>query len=278
MKSELWEENMHILKKIRSTAVAMGLAVAAVFSGGTTDAHAVSLNDIIQRGSVKIGVLTGAPPMGMIDEKGNPTGYDVDVANLLGTYLNLPVEIVPLTPPARIPALQTGKVDFLVATLSPTGERAKTVMFTQPYNAFNMDIISGPDANFEKLEDLTNKRVSVNRGSTQETALRKANVPGLEIVVYEDDSTSAQALIAGQVDAVALPSTVGEAIINQRPEAGLKVGFTFFRQGNSMATKIEDFELRQWLNTAIYLMKVSGELDEIAIKWTGRPMPDLPSF
>ena len=53
--------------------------------------------------------------------------------------LSLPVELVPLTPPARIPALQTGKVDFLVATLAPTGERAKTVMFTQPYSAFNMD-------------------------------------------------------------------------------------------------------------------------------------------
>lgn len=267
---------MHILKTIRTTAVAMGLAAAGMFT--VADAHAVTLNDITARGTVKIGVLTGAPPMGMIDEKGNPTGYDVDVANLLGTYLNLPVELIPLTPPARIPALQTGKVDFLVATLSPTGERAKTVMFTQPYNAFNMDIISGPDQNFDALESLAGKRVSVNRGSTQETALRKAAVPGLEVVVYEDDSTAAQALIAGQVDAVALPSTVGEAIIKQRPEAGLKVGFTFFRQGNSMATKLEDFEVRQWLNTAIYLMKISGDLDAIAMKWTGRPMPDLPSF
>lgn len=267
---------MHILKILCTTAVAVGVAAVGMFS--VVDAQAVTLNDITSRGTVKIGVLTGAPPMGMIDEKGNPTGYDVDVANLLGTYLNLPVEVVPLTPPARIPALQTGKVDFLVATLSPTGERAKTVMFTQPYNAFNMDIITGPDQSFTALEDLAGKRVSVNRGSTQETALRKAAISGLEVVVYEDDSTSAQALIAGQVDAVALPSTVGEAIIKQRPEAGLKVGFTFFRQGNSMATKLEDFELRQWLNTAIYLMKMSGDLDAIAVKWTGRPMPDLPSF
>ncbi|PZU64719.1 MAG: LacI family transcriptional regulator [Rhizobium sp.] len=235
----------------------------------TTSAHAVSLSEITARGKVKIGVLTGAPPMGMVDEKGNPSGYDVDVANLIGSYLSLPVELVPLTPPARIPALQTGKVDFLVATLAPTGERAKTVMFTQPYSAFNMDIISGKDQKFENLDSLKGKR---------ETALRKANVEGLEIVVYEDDSTSAQALLAGQVDAVALPSTVGEAIIKQRPEAGLQVGFTFFQQGNSMATKLEDFELRQWLNTSIYLMKMSGDLDRISVKWTGRPLPQLPSF
>jgi polar amino acid transport system substrate-binding protein len=255
-------------------AVSMGL----VGIGAVAEAKAGSLNDIISRGKVRIGVLTGAPPMGMVDERGNPTGYDVDVANLLAGYLSLPVELVPLTPPARIPALQTGKVDFLVATLAPTGERAKTVMFTQPYSAFNMDIISGPDQKFTKLADLEGKRVAVNRGSSQETALRKAAVPGLEIVVFEDDSTSAQSVIAGQADAVALPSTVGEAIIKQRPDAQLQVGFTFFQQGNSMATKLDDFELRQWLNTSIYLMKISGDLDRIAIKWTGRPLPTLPTF
>ncbi|KDR91252.1 LacI family transcriptional regulator, partial [Agrobacterium tumefaciens GW4] len=129
--------------------VAVGVAAATL--AATTSAHAVSISEITARGKVKIGVLTGAPPMGMVDEKGNPSGYDVDVANLIGSYLSLPVELVPLTPPARIPALQTGKVDFLVATLAPTGERAKTVMFTQPYSAFNMDIISGKDQKFENL-------------------------------------------------------------------------------------------------------------------------------
>lgn len=267
---------MTISKFMRTMVAAVGMAAAGLASA--VEAQAATLNDIISRGTVRIGVLTGAPPMGMVDEQGNPTGYDVDVANLIAGYLSLPVELVPLTPPARIPALQTGKVDFLVATLAPTGERAKTVMFTQPYSAFNMDIISGPDQKFAKLAELEGKRVAVNRGSSQETALRKAAVPGLEIVVYEDDSTSAQALIAGQVGAVALPSTVGDAIIKQRPDAGLQVGFTFFQQGNSMATRMEDFEIRQWLNTAIYLMKISGDLDKIATKWTGRPMPVLPTF
>lgn len=173
---------MSISRFLKNMTVAVGVAAASL--AATTSAHAVSLSEITARGKVKIGVLTGAPPMGMVDEKGNPSGYDVDVANLIGSYLSLPVELVPLTPPARIPALQTGKVDFLVATLAPTGERAKTVMFTQPYSAFNMDIISGKDQKFENLDSLKGKRVSVNRGSSQETALRKANVEGLEIVVF----------------------------------------------------------------------------------------------
>ncbi len=264
-----------ITRTLAAGAMAFGLLAAVAPIG----ADAANLADIQSRGTVRIGVLTGAPPMGMVDAQGNPTGYDVDVANLVGQYLGLPVQLVPLTPPARIPALQTGQVDFLVATLAPTGERAKTVMFTSPYSAFNMVIVSGPSEKFENLDQLKGKRIAVNRGSSQETALRRANVEGLEIVVYEDDSTSAQALLSGQVDATALPSTVAAGVLQQLPAAGLQIGFTFFRQGNSMATLPADFELHQYLNTAIYLMKVSGDLDKIAVKWTGDPLPPtLPSF
>ncbi|QND54017.1 transporter substrate-binding domain-containing protein [Phyllobacterium sp. 628] len=267
---------MKLSKSLRVMIAAIGLGAAGLFSAA--DANAVTLNDITSRGTVRIGVLTGAPPMGMVDEKGNPSGYDVDVANLIASYMGVKAELVPLTPPSRIPALQTGKVDFLVATLAPTGERAKTVMFTQPYSAFNMVIVSGKDQKFGALAELGGKRVAVNRGSSQEAALRKVAVPGLELVVYEDDSTSAQALISGQVDAVALPSTVADAVLKQLPDAGLQIGFTFFRQGNSMTTKLQDFEMHQWLNNAIYLMKTSGELDAISVKWTGQPMAQLPSF
>ena len=255
----------------------LALAAAVLLAAGV--ANAATVAEIQSRGTVRIGVLTGAPPMGMVDKDGNPSGYDVDVANLIGQYMGLPVKLVPLTPPARIPALQTGQVDFLVATLAPTGERAKAVMFTSPYSAFNMVIVSGPKQKFDNLDALKGKRIAVNRGSSQETALRRAKVPGMEVVVYEDDSTSAQALIAGQVDATALPSTVAAGVLKQLPEAQLQIGFTFFRQGNSMAVQPKDFELHQYLNTAIYLMKVSGDLDAIAIKWTGDPLPaSLPAF
>ena len=251
---------------------------AAVLCLAAVSAQAATVAEIVSRGTVRIGVLTGSPPMGMVDKDGNPSGYDVDVANLVGQYMGLPVKLVPLTPPARIPALQTGQVDFLVATLAPTGERAKVVMFTAPYSAFNMVIVSGPKQKFDNLDALRGKRIAVNRGSSQETALRRAKVPGMEVVVFEDDSTSAQALIAGQVDATALPSTVAASVLQTLPQAGLQVGFTFFRQGNSMAVQPKDFELHQYLNTAIYLMKMSGDLDAIATKWTGDPMPNLPGF
>src|SRR3546814_801419 len=126
--------------------------VALVLGAGllpTAPASAQTVTEIVERGEVKIGVLIGAPPYGSIDAQGNAVGYDADVAALVGKYLGVPVELVPLTPPARIPALEAGKADFLIATLAPTPERAKAVMFTIPYSAFPVE--TGRAARREKV-------------------------------------------------------------------------------------------------------------------------------
>ena len=113
-------------------ALALGVATSA--------ASAQTIAELKERGEVKIGVLVGAPPFGSIDATGNPIGYDTDVTGLVGKTLGLETKIVPLTPPARIPALESGKVDFLIATLAATPEREKAVMFTNPYSAFQVGI------------------------------------------------------------------------------------------------------------------------------------------
>ena len=251
---------------------------AALLLAATVAAHAQTTAEIVKRGKVRIGVLIGSPPMGMVDSTGNPVGYDVDTANLIAKYMGVPVELTPLTPPARIPALQAGKVDFLVSTLAPTPQRALTVDFTQPYNAFQMAIVGKKDTALKSLDDLKNKSIGVNRGSSQESALQRIAIPGIKITRFEDDSTVLQALISGQIDSAAMPDTVVKDYLKTRPDADVASKFIFFQQPNSIAVRKGSDELRQWLNDTIYFIKVSGELDEIARKWTGLPLPTMPVF
>lgn len=262
---------MHIPTLLRQALAASALFAAAA---GLAQA-AATVEQIVKRGSVKIGVLSGVPVYGTVDEKGNPAGYDIDVARVLGGYLGVKVDLVPLTPPARIPALQAGKIDFLVATLAATPERAKVVMFSKPYSAFRMVVFAGRQEPLRGVADLKGRRIGVNRGSSQETALVRAAVPGLEIVRYQDDATVVQALIAHQVDAAAIPDGVAREIARQQPEADLLIKFTFFVQPNAMAVRLEEAEMRDWLNKAIERMTTSGELQKIALKWTGSDLPDL---
>jgi polar amino acid transport system substrate-binding protein len=71
---------------LNKTLMAGGLALAS------TASHAQTVADIVKKGKVTIGVVSGVPPFGMADPQGNPVGYDVDVANLVAKYIGVPVE------------------------------------------------------------------------------------------------------------------------------------------------------------------------------------------
>lgn len=263
-----------MMRGIGPTLIVSILAVLA----GLSLVQAQTVDEILDRGQVRIGVVTGVPPFGSIDASGETIGYDVDVANLIGEYLGVDVEIVGLTPPARIPALQSGQVDLLVATLGPTPERAQSVMFTMPYSAFLMTIVAPVDADYESLEDLAGVSVAVPRGSPQDVQLSRQAVAGTDIQRFQDDATAAQALFSGQVDAVAIPNITALSILERRGEEGYELKFAFSQQPNSMTVRKDAFELQQWLNNFIYWIKLNGQLDAISQEWIGEPLPELPVF
>lgn len=268
---------MQIKKILRVAAVGLTVLAGVALTGNIASAQSVT--DIVKRGKVKIGVLVGAPPMGAVDSSGNPVGFDADTATLLGKYLGVPVEMVALEPPARIPALESGKVDFLVSTLAPTPERAKTVMFTIPYNAFQVGIYAKKALKIKDWADLKGKKVGVNRGSSVEAALvKQEGLVGLKVVRFDTDAAVIQAVFSGQIDACAEPDTMANQSLKARPDGDMALKFMFSKQPNSMAVRKDAFELHQWLNNTIYFIKINGELDEIARKWIGSPLPELPTF
>lgn len=254
------------------------LAFLLVLVAGLSLVQAQTVDEILDEGQINIGVVTGVPPFGSVNASGEVVGYDVDVANLIGEHLGVDVEITGLAPPARIPALQSDRVDMLVATLGPTPQRAQSVMFTMPYSAFLMSILAPVDSDYSNLEDLQGVSVAVPRGSPQDVELTRRAVEGTDIQRFQDDATAAQALFSGQVDAVAIPNITAMSILDQRNEEGHELKFSFSQQPNSMTVRKDAFELQQWLNNFIYFTKLNGELDAISQEWIGEPLPDLPVF
>lgn len=260
--------------KIAGMVLALGAGLFAA-----SQASAQSIADITKRGKVRVGVLIGAPPYGSVDAQGTAVGYDADVTALVGKYLGLPVEVVQLTPPARIPALEANKVDFLIATLAPTPERAKAVMFTIPYSAFQTGIYAKKGVAIKDWADLKGRKVGVNRGSSVEREfVNREKELNLTILRFEDDATTMQALFSGQVEAIAGPDAQANTAIKARGETETELKFMFGMQPNSMTVRKDAYELKQWLNNMIYYIKQNGELNAISEKWVGGPLPTLPTF
>jgi polar amino acid transport system substrate-binding protein len=255
--------------------LAVFMALVACFA---KPAQASTLDDILKRGKITIGITTDYPPYGELDKNQQPAGYDVDVAKLLGHYLGVQVDLVPVSSPNRIPYLLSGKVDVLVALLGVTLERAKQVAFSSPYSATDVVIVGPRKTHIASAADLAGKRISVVRASSNEGLVRKIAPSGTSILPFDSDMAGIQAVLSGQTDAIASGVEVITALNKANPGLQAEVKFTLRHQLNAAAVRREDTDLLRWINTFVLYAKTSGELDAIQRNWVGSPLPNLPTL
>jgi polar amino acid transport system substrate-binding protein len=252
-------------------ALALGLWVVQ-------PAQAQTVDEILSRGSINIGVLVDLPPYGILNAQQEPDGFDIEVAKLLGKYLGVKVNLVQITAPNRIPFLVTNKVDLIVATLGITPERAKQVLFSIPYGAIENVVFAPKDRKITKLDDLKGLKVGVPRGTVQDVILTQTFGQDIKMSRFDDDPSTYQALLTGQVDAIAETGLTGDTFFAQNPGPGIERKFTLLQQPNGITMRKDQWNLHQWVNTFVYFIKNNGELNTIHEKWFHKPLPTLPTF
>lgn len=239
-------------------------------------AHAQTIDEITSRGSINIGVLTDVPPYGFLNAQQEPDGYDVEVSRLLTRYLGVKLTLVQLTAPNRIPFLVTNKVDLIVGSLGITPERAKQIAFSIPYSAMDNVVWSARARTIEQMADLRGLTIGVARGSTQDLLFTGALGSSARIMRFDDSSSTYQALLSGQVDAIGEGRAIAVGIFRNAPAIGPK--FLLARQPNGIAMRTGQANLLQWVNTFIYYVRNNGELDALYRKYFDERFPELGAF
>ncbi len=261
------------------TAAARTLACAVVLLTSLLSvAHASTVDDIVKRGKVRVGIYVDVPPMGFTDAAGNPTGSDVEVARMLAKDLKVELELVPVTAPNRIPFLVTGKVDVVMASLVPSPERAKTIWFSNAYGSLPISVFAKKDLAISAPRDLMGKRISVVRGSIAAQAIKAVAPKGAEVIEYDDNATTITAFVTGQTDAMVAADSTGEVVAKQNPVQNLEAKFAVKEIYYSIGMRRGDPDLMQWLNIFIYTHAEDGELNAIYKKYFGHDMKAFPTF
>ena len=260
----------NLLKKGVVAALGLGLMAAA----GTRAADATSLQQIEKKGTINVGMLVDFPPYGIMNEQNKPDGYDADVAKLLAKYLNVKLNLVPVTGPNRIPYLLSGQVDVLVASLGITPERAKKVDYSNPYAAITISVYGPKDMNVSKPADLSGKTIAVARASTQDTAITKIAPKDAKIQRFDSDATAVQALLSGQTQMIGCSNTVITQI-NKAAPGKFAQKIQLSKQVQGIAVKPGSDKLLAKVNAFVKHAEENGDLNKIHKKWLGEPLPDF---
>jgi polar amino acid transport system substrate-binding protein len=241
-------------------------------------AAADEIDDIISKGSITIAVQTDLPPYGRLGADNQPEGFDVDVAKKLAADLGVKLDLVVITAPAFIPSLLTKKADLVIATKGPSPQRSAAVAFSIPYVGFNNTMVGKKSLSATKIEDIAKYRVGVTRGALTDDIVSVIAPKGTNIMRFEDDSSTNQALLSGQIDLTTTGEAVVQSIIDQNKSADLEIKFTTFTQYGSIAMRRGQPELLRWVNTWLMWVKSTNWLDGTHQKWLNKPMPPLAVY
>ncbi|WP_064255134.1 transporter substrate-binding domain-containing protein [Sinorhizobium americanum] len=261
---------------MKSLQVFTMVAATALIAAGPfviSPAMADGLEDIISKNKIRVSIDPAAPPYSVMDESGKYTGSEVEVAKKLASDWKLELELVPTSPANRIPYLVSGRSDIVISTLSITDERRKVIDFSKPYSAIQIVVGAPQDESVAKLDDLVGKRVAVTRGSTNDTEITKAALPGTDIVRFEDDATSITALISGQasyyVTAPALLTTVNA----KNPSAKLEPKIVLKTNVTGIGVKKGEAALQKKLDKWVSDSLADGSLNAIYKTAFGNDLP-----
>ncbi|HWK44470.1 MAG TPA: transporter substrate-binding domain-containing protein [Stellaceae bacterium] len=235
-------------------------------------AAAQSVATIKSRGKVLIGIQGDNPPWGFVNTSGASDGFDAAIGTAFSKYLGVGVEFVPLAVVNRIPALTTGRVDILFATMAMLPERAKAVQFSKPYVANIISLVAAKSTSVKTNADMKNIVIGVPRASSQDAQITTNAPAGTTIRRYDDDAATIQALLSGQVEAVGGNMFYVDRL-NQAKPGTFENKLEFTRLYNGACTRLGDKELNAAANSFIDQIRTDGVLKSAYTTWMKQEPP-----
>jgi polar amino acid transport system substrate-binding protein len=236
----------------------------------TSVAHADRLDEIKKSGKLVCGIFATNEPFGFQDPATRKiVGYDADICNHLAASLGVQPELKSISLEARIPELNQGRVDILTAVLGYSPARAEQIDFSHEYFASTQKIMVKADSNLKELKDLQGKKISANKASSSELAVRKT-LPDAEIVTFPDGTTSFLALQQGK--AVGFASA--EMVLIKLRDASKDTKYDIIREPIAkepwgVGVRKGETALLNHVNATLETMEKSGEGQKLFDKWFG---------
>lgn len=244
------------------------------------------LATIKERGYMVMSTDPNYAPQSFLNEKGEMEGFDIDVAKEVARRLGVDLKFVTPDWDLITSGNWGGRWDISIGSMTITPERAKVLYFTQPYYYTPAQFaVHEENTTFERVEDLSGKRIGVCGACTYEFYLDKTLViegetieflvDDAQIVTYDTDADAIQDLALGdgvRLDAVlsALPTLV-EA---QKSGVPIKLlGDPVFYEPLAVAidraAPQDPTSFVEAVDKIIGEMHADGTLTKLSMKWYG---------
>jgi len=229
-----------------------------------------SVNAGAQTKKLRLGVEGAYPPFSELGPDGKLKGWEIDIANALCKEMKADCTLVQLSFDGMIPALQSRKIDAVIASMSITEERKRAVDFSDRYyktparfvvkNGVKLDISPA---------GLKGKRIGVQRATIYDRFLAD-QFKDVQVVRYGKQDEVYLDLASGRIDAALQDVVAAQEGFLKTPQ-GKNFGFVgpsyedpkYFGEGAGAALRKGDTALREDFNRAIAAIRANGVYKKI---------------
>lgn len=267
-----------LMVPIAAAAAALLLAgCTSPASQGGSASEKSHLAQVLDSKKLRVAMIPDNPPSSTLTSSGEWKGYDVDIAVKLAEALGAELEFLSTDGDNRLTMVQTDKADVAISTFTPNNERAKSIDFTIPYTSSGSLPLFLADSGIKSFRDLAGKSVSVARGGSADT-LFTARYPDTEVVRFDSIADAFLALKTGKVEALIEDNPIVHELIKENPGFATITGSPENMGYIAMGIQQGDQVWLNYLNNFINNMNVSGDNNEMYVKWFGIDMPKLYDY
>lgn len=252
------------------TALAALLLCASVSAADQALWQKSTLNQIMKRGELRVGLEAGYMPFEMRDKNGNIIGFDVDLAKKMASVLKVKVTLVNTQWDGIIPALLTDKFDIIMGGMTITPERNAQVNFTHPYITVGQSALlhvkhKGRITDARQLDD-PKITIATKLGTSGDiTATRM--MTRAKIKRFETESDAALEVKNGRADAFVYDFPFLAIYAAQYPEGVGLLPEPFTKEALGWAIRKGDPDFENWLNNFLLAIRNDGTYDVLYQRW-----------
>lgn len=262
---------MKLKKKLLSSLLVLGLVATAFTGCGKKENDAKTFT---------VGFDAEYPPYGYMDENGEYTGFDLELAEEVCKLKGWTLVKQPIIWDSKDNELNSGSIDCIWNGFTMNG-REDDYEWSVPYVDNSQVIVAKESSGITKFEDLAGKKVGVQSASAaldvlsdEEGQKALADTFGT-LQEFGDYNTAFAELEAGSVDAIAMDIGVAQYQIESRGGGYIILDEHLNAEQYGIGFKLGNTELRDEVNDALKQLKANGKFDELAKKYNLEDMTCL---
>ncbi len=205
----------------------------------------------------------------VLDQSGQPAGFDVDLTKHLAAMYDLDYQAVWADPTdlETAQSLNTRQCDVAAGAIPVSGRLHRIMDFTDPYFVSTQVVLVTADSEVEHADDLAGRTVALLSDSVGESYVREQLEPrGATITSYPDTAALIAAVTSGQAEAAIADDVRLDAYAAHHPEVAVVDGINVF-QRYALATRDKHYDLTAALDRALARMRAEGEYDQLLATW-----------